>query len=159
MDITKVVTHLGDAVPDHLKHKIPYEDAIALIANRWVWLSELANPDNVFISFLMLYHTTEAGRKIFSEKTATKILTDYKARLGHFEGYSNPLASALLEFFQKGVPMKSFDQFLDPSIRTTVAKAVKALIALAFATCSDYAVDDLSYVMTQKIPGVRQITS
>lgn len=149
---SKIIALLRDAVPQNLKKKLPYEEAVEMISSRLVWLLLQANPDNAAILFVAVYNAMSSGRVIFSHISEERILDAATRRLGLYETYSSAHVESLLQFYNKGIPYSTFIQFMDPLLYQRSEAIVSTVINCALKECSDIDPDDLDYVMRHKIP-------
>lgn len=153
-----IVDYIVSAIPERLRYKIPYEDAVGLIADRWVYSANRADPDNALISLLMLYYTTERGMTCFTWRTQQRIIQDFNRRLGSFRTYSNDIAESLYNSYRNGVPLSVLSPYLGDLIMNKLTKSIRLVTTLGIHFCSDIDPDDCRNVMTQKTTGQRLLT-
>lgn len=155
----ELLEYILSAIPQRLRGKIPYEEAVELISDRWAYAAHRADPDNSAVSFLMLYKSTEPNAPhLFAERTRDMILSAVRRRLGSYQQYNNDLIRGALSFYEKGVPVSSIYKFLDPEIKQKVEKSYRIVTLMGLNFSDDISHGELCNVMSQKTTVQHQLS-
>ena len=122
-----------------------------MLTERWVQAAIRVRPDNSFICLLMLYMSTDPNApRIFDQRTTKTILAHVRSRLGRYTEYNNDLVKGILGFYEKGVPVGTIYNFLDPACRHKAEKSYKLLTIMGFNYSADISIQEFRNVMNQK---------
>lgn len=147
-----MLEYLISAIPHRLRNQLPYEESVELIADRWVYAANRADPENSFISLLMLYMETNPNSPhLFSDRTKSIILNAVRRRLGQYTTINNDFVSGVLSFYEKGVPLERCWPLVDLSLRIKAERSVRIVALMGWNFCSDASPEEFNHVMNQKI--------
>lgn len=147
----ELLDYLIGAIPHRLRNQLPYEEAVELIADRWVYVANKADPENTFISLLMVYmETNHNAPHLFSERTRSIVLNAVRRRIGHFTTINNDFVKGVLSFYEQGVPLERCWSLITPDLRIKAERSTRIITLMAWNFSADIAPDEFSYVMNQK---------